>query len=147
MWHKQCQHQILVFVRFIVSDNKGECGRWIWVALSSRHENTTRIQRPANTRHCTNDGFMLAHRLRRWPNINPTFVQRLVFAGTRTLANEHLEPGMTRNLPRWCGMAHKPGGHNYQAVWMGGCGVAPVAETVTDWPHTKSWDIFLDGHI
>ena len=24
---------------------------------------------------------MLAHRLRRWPNINPTLVQRLVFAG------------------------------------------------------------------
>ena len=28
-----------------------------------------------------NAGIMLAHRPRRWPNINPTFGQRLVFAG------------------------------------------------------------------
>ena len=26
-------------------------------------------------------GLMLAHRLRRWPNIKPALVQRLVFAG------------------------------------------------------------------
>ena len=26
---------------------------------------------------------MLGHRLRRWPNINPAFIERLVFAGAR----------------------------------------------------------------
>ena len=30
---------------------------------------------PANTIHCTNVGSMLVHRLRRWPNIEPTLVQ------------------------------------------------------------------------
>ena len=35
---------------------------------------------PANTRHWTNVGLMLAHRLRRRPNINPTLVQCLVLA-------------------------------------------------------------------
>ena len=28
---------------------------------------------------CTNVGLMLAHRLRRWPNIKPTLVQCAVF--------------------------------------------------------------------
>ena len=37
---------------------------------------------PANTRHWTNVVLMLSHRLRRWPNINPTLVQCLVFAET-----------------------------------------------------------------
>ena len=36
----------------------------------------------SNTRRWTNAGLKLAHRLRRWPNINPALVQRLVFAGT-----------------------------------------------------------------
>ena len=36
---------------------------------------------PANTRRWTNAGLLLGQRLRRWPNINPTLVQRLVFAG------------------------------------------------------------------
>ena len=36
---------------------------------------------PANTRHWTNVGLMLARRLRRRANINPTLVQCLVFAG------------------------------------------------------------------
>ena len=39
------------------------------------------IRLPANTRRCTNVGLMLAHRLRRWLNINPTLVQRLEFVG------------------------------------------------------------------
>ena len=36
---------------------------------------------PANTRRQPNVGLMLAHRLRRWPNINSTLGQRVVFAG------------------------------------------------------------------
>ena len=35
---------------------------------------------PANTRRWTIAGLMLGHRLRRWPNIELTMVQRLVFA-------------------------------------------------------------------
>ena len=33
---------------------------------------------PASTRRCTNIGLMLGQRRRRWPNFNPTLVQRLV---------------------------------------------------------------------
>ena len=36
---------------------------------------------PANTRRQTNVDLMLAHRLRRWPNIKTTLFQRLVSAG------------------------------------------------------------------
>ena len=39
---------------------------------------------PANRR--LNAGPMLAHRLRRWPSIKPALVQRLVFAGRRSIA-------------------------------------------------------------
>ena len=35
---------------------------------------------PANTRRWTSGGLMLGHRLRRWTNIKPPLVQRLVFA-------------------------------------------------------------------
>ena len=37
----------------------------------------------ANTRHSANVVSMLCHRLRRWPNIDPTLAQSLVFAGDR----------------------------------------------------------------
>ena len=36
---------------------------------------------PANTSRSHNVGSMLAHRLRRWPNIEPTLRERIVFAG------------------------------------------------------------------
>ena len=36
---------------------------------------------PANTRRWPNVGLMLGQRRRRWANVCPTFVQRLVFAG------------------------------------------------------------------
>ena len=36
---------------------------------------------PANTRRSPNVGSMLAYRLRRWANIEPTLCARLVFAG------------------------------------------------------------------
>ena len=36
------------------------------------------------TRRRPNAGPMLAHRLRRWPSINPALVQRLVFAEQRS---------------------------------------------------------------
>ena len=36
---------------------------------------------PANVRRLTNVGSMSDQRLRRWPDIKPTLVQRLVFAG------------------------------------------------------------------
>ena len=37
---------------------------------------------PANARRSPNVESMLAHRLRRWPNTDPTLGQRLVFAGS-----------------------------------------------------------------
>ena len=40
-------------------------------------------QDPANTRHLSNAGPVLVHRLRRWPNIGPPLGGRLVFAGER----------------------------------------------------------------
>ena len=44
---------------------------------------------PANTRHWTNVGLMLAHRLWRRPNIDPTLVQCLVFSGIWLLVGLH----------------------------------------------------------
>ena len=38
----------------------------------------------ANTTRWPSVGLMLAHRLRRWPNIKPALGQRLVFAGITT---------------------------------------------------------------
>ena len=40
---------------------------------------------PASTTHGSNVGPMLAHRLRRWPNIGPTLDRCVVFAGLLTL--------------------------------------------------------------
>ena len=37
---------------------------------------------PTNTRHSLKVGSMLAHRLRRWANIEPTLGESLVFAGS-----------------------------------------------------------------
>ena len=42
-----------------------------------------RFHTPANTTLLTNAGLMLGQRRRRWANINPALVQRLVFTGTR----------------------------------------------------------------
>ena len=42
---------------------------------------------PADTRHWPNVGSMLADRLRRRPNIEPTLGQRLVFAGLSECSN------------------------------------------------------------
>ena len=39
---------------------------------------------PANTRHSPNVVSMLAHRLRRWPNIGTALGECLVFAGNNT---------------------------------------------------------------
>ena len=38
------------------------------------------LNNPANTRCWTDAGLMLAHRLRRWTNIKPAMVKRLVYA-------------------------------------------------------------------
>ena len=42
----------------------------------------------------TNAGLMLVHRLRRWPNSNPTLVQRFVFAGYTS------ENGIVTEMPK-----------------------------------------------
>ena len=39
-----------------------------------------RLTEPANSRHLTNVVLMLADRLRRWTNVKPTLVERLVFS-------------------------------------------------------------------
>ena len=47
---------------------------------------------PANTGRRPNVGLMLAHRLRRWANIKPALVQRLVFVGMRRWSNVDISP-------------------------------------------------------
>ena len=59
---------------------------------------------PANTIRWTNIGLMLAHRLRLWANINPTLVQRLVFAG-RGGWTDILTPSKVRCVTR-IGVTH-----------------------------------------
>ena len=63
--------------RHVYKDNLG-AGRIL--ACQLRYRGCTE-----NTRHPTNAGLMLVHRLRRWPNINPTLVGCLVFADLRHL--------------------------------------------------------------
>ena len=45
---------------------------------------------PANTRHSAIVVSMLNHRLRRWPNIEPTMVQCLVFAVLQTALGDDI---------------------------------------------------------
>ena len=52
-----------------------------WRLKSTPHWKGSPKPYPANTRRWTNVGLMLGQRRRRWANINPTLVQRLVFAG------------------------------------------------------------------
>ena len=53
-----------------------------WTNISVFAENSCVYSAvPANTRRLTNVDSILAHRLRRWPNIKPTLVHHLVFAG------------------------------------------------------------------
>ena len=40
-----------------------------------------------NTRQCANARLLLAHRLRRWANINPALVHRIVSAGWSAQVN------------------------------------------------------------
>ena len=45
------------------------------------HSHTYTHLRSASTIRCPNAVLKSAHRLRRWPNINPALDQRMVFAG------------------------------------------------------------------
>ena len=45
------------------------------------HTGACRTYVTDDTRHQTNVDLMLAHRLRRWPNIKSTLVEHFVFAG------------------------------------------------------------------
>ena len=56
----------------------------------SRH--LLHYKNPSNTIHWPNVELMLAHRLRRWPNINPTFVHGIVFAGKGTGMSRFCRP-------------------------------------------------------
>ena len=47
-------------------------------------------------RHWLNVGFLLAHRLRRWPNSKPTLGQRLMLARWRTHNERRLTPVFLR---------------------------------------------------
>ena len=49
---------------------------------------------PANTRRWINVGLMLVHRLPRWPNIKPTLVQCLMFAGLLLAWSENRRDGI-----------------------------------------------------
>ena len=49
-------------------------------SVQTAHQVVRETIQPAPTLP-SNDGSMLAHRLRRWATIDPSLVQRLVFAG------------------------------------------------------------------
>ena len=60
---------------------------------------------PANTIHCPNAGLMLARRLRRLANINPTLGQYIKFAGLtycglKNIQNYTVSQSGTANLNR-----------------------------------------------
>ena len=57
--------------------------KWFGPALYKWYTNVLCLlgQCPTHTKHWTNVGLMLAQRLRRWPNIKPTLVYWLMFAG------------------------------------------------------------------
>ena len=52
--------------------------------------NFPKVSIPANTRRSPDIGSMLTHRLRRWPNIEPTLGECLEFAGRRILTSKGL---------------------------------------------------------
>ena len=52
-----------------------------WHSIGCRCVDARELWHHANTRRSSNVGLMLGHRLRRWPNIDPPFGKRLVFAG------------------------------------------------------------------
>ena len=57
---------------------------------------------PANTRRWPNDGLMLGQRQRRWANIKPTLLQRLVFAGIwLTVLYRLAQRPPSKNKRRW----------------------------------------------
>ena len=58
---------------------------------------------PANTGHSTNAVSMLAHRLRRWPNIETTLGECPVFAG---MHQEDNKSSVLMNIPRICTTIH-----------------------------------------
>ena len=49
---------------------------------------------PANTKRSASAGVMLAHRLRRWPNIMPALVQRVVLPGVKARVNNRTDDAM-----------------------------------------------------
>ena len=60
-------------------------------ACSLVHRSLTHLvcRIPATMLHGANVGFMLAHRLRLWPNMNPTFVQCIVLQGIGLVSLVH----------------------------------------------------------
>ena len=56
---------------------------------------------PANTTHWNKVGLMLGHRLRRWPNIKPTWFQCVLFAGWYMASQGILYNTSHRFLAKW----------------------------------------------
>ena len=54
--------------------------------------------------------LMLDHRLRRWPNIKPTLVQRLVFVGRREDVMASVTRGVCLHAVRWFTQPQRGGG-------------------------------------
>ena len=59
---------------------------------------------PANTRHWAIVGSMLVHRLRRWPNIEPTMAKCLVFAGQVGPAIFHVKHYTAHSMNKPCAL-------------------------------------------
>ena len=63
---------------------------WLWTS-DSEHSEQHYLAVPADTTRWPNAGLMLAHRLRRWANINPALGQRVVFAGVKHVFGHKIE--------------------------------------------------------
>ena len=56
-------------------------GLTVYILCYETSSMKTFVAAPTTTRTRPNAGSMLSHRLRRWPNIEPALVQRLVYVG------------------------------------------------------------------
>ena len=64
------------------------------------------IASPANTIHLNNVDTMLAHRLRRWPNIVPALGERLMLAGSEEAALREQSLYTQKSITLWLRCIH-----------------------------------------
>ena len=91
------------------------------------------ITYPANTRRWTNAGLMLAHRLRRWPNISPALIQSFVSTGTVCLLG-YIQI-KREALPR-CWVNVGPSSSTLAQLYHN---IGPTSRACYVWQNSKAW--------